>query len=63
MTPTYMIRIKPKVAAIKGNTPALRKITEATITPLLEELSEIITNIPAVIRTASELCQRYQMRT
>ena len=50
-----MIRIKPKVAAIKGNTPALRKMTQAIITPVLEDLSEITTKIPAVIRTKKQM--------
>lgn len=54
MTPTHMIRMKPKVAAIKGNTPALRKMTEAVITPVLEDFSEIMTKIPAVIRTENQ---------
>jgi hypothetical protein len=48
---TYIIRINPKVAPIKGITPALRKITEDIMTPVLEEFSPIITKIPAVIRT------------
>lgn len=32
---TYMIRINSMVAATRGNTPALRRIMEATMIPVL----------------------------
>jgi hypothetical protein len=43
--------MSPRVAAIKGKTPALGRMIEATITPMLEVCSEIITKIPAAIPT------------
>lgn len=62
MTTTHIIRINPKVAPIKGITPALRKMTEAIITPVLEDFSPIITNIPAVIRTKYILLDMLDLR-
>jgi hypothetical protein len=48
-----MIRINPSIAAIRGNTPALRKIIEVTITPVPGVFSEMMTRISAVMRTGS----------
>ena len=51
MNITYIIRRNPKVAAIKGNTPALRKMVDAIATPVLGMSSEQITRAPVAILT------------
>lgn len=50
-----MIRINPRVVAIKGKTPVLRRIVEAIIIPRLGFCSEIITKSAAAILTEIEV--------
>jgi hypothetical protein len=50
-----MIRINPRVVAIKGKTPVLRRIVEAIKIPRLGFCSEIITKIAAAILTEIEV--------
>jgi hypothetical protein len=48
---TYMSRMRPRVAAIRGNTPVLRKMMAANISPVFGIWPQRMTRIPPVMRT------------